>query len=364
MPARPVLLPPSRIASLAGCCVLAACLAAAAQPPAPVYDRAEEVAPGIRLRERSFFRAAEGPFAMAILEVDPAHPAVNLLPVRALDKPAARETVSSMARRYGASAAVNGGYFVVAGPQAGASTGVYQLNGQLISGGAGRTAAVFCREDERGVERIIFSVLTAFPPRPYSTPPAPGCDPLDIVGAGPRLLAAGQPAPGEGFAHENRRHPRTAIATTRGGRLLLAAVDGRQAHSAGMTLSELASELAALGAVDALNLDGGGSTTLYAGGRVRNKPSDPVERPVSDAILVFSIPTLDALESSLETLAADPAHLSASLRDQLRPLLARSRTSPAALDAFLQRLDADPSLRSWQASRILGEAARALRRPR
>ncbi len=299
---------------------------------------------------------------MAVLEVDPTHPAINILPVRAHDKPFGRETTSSMARRYGAAAAVNAGYFVVSGPRAGASSGVYQLNGELISAGSGRSAVVFCRENGREVERLVFSVINAFPPGPYTKPPARGCDPLDIVGAGPRLLASGKRAAGESFAHEQRRHPRTAIAITRGGRLLFVVVDGRQAHSAGMTLAELADELAAMGAVEAINLDGGGSSTLYAGGRVRNRPSDPVERPVSDAILILSISDLASLESVLGALAANPAHVSAALRDDLNAILGQARADQAALARFIRRLDSDPAQRSWQASRILGEAARSLRR--
>jgi len=53
-----------------------------------------------------------------------------------------------------------------------------------------------------------------------------------------------------------------------------------------MTLEELAGELVRLGAVEAMNLDGGGSTTMVVAGRVRNSPSDGRERPVSDALLV------------------------------------------------------------------------------
>ncbi|HET9275659.1 MAG TPA: phosphodiester glycosidase family protein [Gemmatimonadales bacterium] len=95
-----------------------------------------------------------------------------------------------------------------------------------------------------------------------------------------------------GFA--DRRHPRTAAGLARGGkRLILVAVDGRQApYSDGMTLRELAELLRALGAREAINLDGGGSTTLVypaPGGppRVGNRPSDPGgERPVGNALAV------------------------------------------------------------------------------
>ena len=58
--------------------------------------------------------------------------------------------------------------------------------------------------------------------------------------------------------------------------------------SVGMTLDELARLLVEFGAVEAINLDGGGSTTMVLRGEVVNKPSDREgERPVSDAILVL-----------------------------------------------------------------------------
>lgn len=107
---------------------------------------------------------------------------------------------------------------------------------------------------------------------------------------------------GPGFA--TTRHPRTAVGISGAGttaqdyagrRLLLVVVDGRQKpHSDGMTLRELANLMLALGARHALNLDGGGSTTMVysdpdsAGTlRVANRPSDPQgERPVGDALAI------------------------------------------------------------------------------
>jgi hypothetical protein len=68
-----------------------------------------------------------------------------------------------------------------------------------------------------------------------------------------------------------------------------AAVDGRQPGvSVGMSLFMLSDLLLELGAIDAMNLDGGGSTTMVIQNKLVNKPSDQTgERPVSDAILVF-----------------------------------------------------------------------------
>ncbi|KAB7845680.1 phosphodiester glycosidase family protein [Streptomyces mobaraensis] len=77
-----------------------------------------------------------------------------------------------------------------------------------------------------------------------------------------------------------------------GRRLYLLALDGRAEYRAGLTLAELAAAMRKLGAVDAFNLDGGGSSTLVtrgSGGRaaVRNHPSGGAERAVPNGIGVF-----------------------------------------------------------------------------
>ena len=104
----------------------------------------------------------------------------------------------------------------------------------------------------------------------------------------------------EGNAGFRGLHPRTAAGIARVGqsqRLLLAVIDGRQpGYSVGMTLRQTAELLQSLGAQQAINLDGGGSSTMvvrdHATGalRVRNKPSDPTgERPVGNALAVLGV---------------------------------------------------------------------------
>jgi hypothetical protein len=122
--------------------------------------------------------------------------------------------------------------------------------------------------------------------------------PLQAVGGRPMLLRDSVVVPEvetEGQASFRARNPRTAAGiANRGRRLILVVVDGRQkGYSDGMTLTELASLMLSLGARDAINLDGGGSSTLvYADSaakamRVANRPSDPTgERPVGDALAV------------------------------------------------------------------------------
>jgi hypothetical protein len=109
----------------------------------------------------------------------------------------------------------------------------------------------------------------------------------DLLQAGPLLVAdrqvafvAGQDA--EGFTAGARqfdsditdgRHPRAALAVT-DDRLLLIACDGRTDDESGMTLPELSAALMELGAIDALNLDGGGSASLVYDGRLQNRPRE------------------------------------------------------------------------------------------
>jgi exopolysaccharide biosynthesis protein len=85
-----------------------------------------------------------------------------------------------------------------------------------------------------------------------------------------------------------RRNPRTAAGVLPDGRLVLPRSDGRApGWSAGLTIGETADVMAALGARSAINLDGGGSSTVVTDGQVINHPSDIAgERPAGDAIVL------------------------------------------------------------------------------
>ncbi len=85
-----------------------------------------------------------------------------------------------------------------------------------------------------------------------------------------------------------KRHPRTAVGVTKDRHLLLVTVDGRQSQSAGLSLPELAALMLRLGAVNAMNLDGGGSTTMFVGGGIVNGPSDGILRPIADSLLLYA----------------------------------------------------------------------------
>ncbi len=114
---------------------------------------------------------------------------------------------------------------------------------------------------------------------------------VSALGGGPRLVDNGQVSvTDENFRSDVRvgRGPRTAFGIDKQGRYIICVVDGRQpSHSIGLTLTELAYTMQKLGAVDAMNLDGGGSTALAVRSRVVNRPSDGSERAVSNALLVM-----------------------------------------------------------------------------
>ena len=112
----------------------------------------------------------------------------------------------------------------------------------------------------------------------------------DLMQAGPLLVRDGRAIGGdeEGFSAAAEqfdsditagRHPRTALGHD-DERLIALACDGRADDEAGLTLDELAATMAALGAREAINLDGGGSTSLVCGGRLRNQPREAHEVPV------------------------------------------------------------------------------------
>ena len=121
---------------------------------------------------------------------------------------------------------------------------------------------------------------------------------MSIASAGPVLLGGGRTtidASGEGvfdprdlndYTFSAYRHARTFVGIDRRGRLLIATADGIPGVSAGLTLTEEADVMQSLGAVDAMNLDGGGSTQFASKGQLLNDASSSLLRPVGDTIQV------------------------------------------------------------------------------
>lgn len=116
-------------------------------------------------------------------------------------------------------------------------------------------------------------------------------DAQNILGAGPELLRNGKinvTSRGEYFPSDIAvgKAPRTAVGIKGNGHVLLAVIDGRQSHSTGTTLAETAELMKMFGAVNAMNLDGGGSSEMVLNGEIINSPSDGRERRVGNGIVV------------------------------------------------------------------------------
>lgn len=149
---------------------------------------------------------------------------------------------------------------------------------------------------------------------------------VDVLGGNPMLVVNGtvQYADVEGSGGYFAANPRTAVGLTADNRLLVVVVDGREyGYSAGMTLRQLADFMTSLGARDAINLDGGGSSTMWLNGLVANRPSDPTERPVSSSLVV--LPGADPGQAGIR--AAAPS-TTAALRTRSQPAPAQPLVSP------------------------------------
>jgi len=162
------------------------------------------------------------------------------------------------------------------------------------------------------------------------------------IGGGPRLVRDGRISVenrGERFAASfaSRRHPRTGLGL-RDGTLVLVTVDGRQpGYSDGMTLPEFAQLFVDLGCKEAMNLDGGGSTTMVVRNQVVNSPSDGAPRRVANGLGLFSTapPTGEAVRIAIE-----PAEATVLSGGKL-PLVVRG------LDEYYNPVPLDPRQVRW-----------------
>jgi len=250
---------------------------------------------------------------VSIAESDPA---VETRVMVSDDETDRRESATSFARDLGACVVVNGGYFTMDQIPA-RHAGLLKVDDEIWepatqtvtrdsqSYEATRAAIGITADDGIGIGWITTRNDTLYSwPRPPAHLPGRPAPPLayeharvwevrDALGAGPVLVwdrRVRVAADEEVFFGSSipEVHPRTAAGRTEDGSLLLLVVDGRQTQSRGVDLDELAWMMLGLGAVQALNLDGGGSSTLVVNGTLINRPvGGTEEREVMSALVTF-----------------------------------------------------------------------------
>lgn len=243
-----------------------------------------------------FLYSSRGPWAINALVIDRAA-CLSARAVKGFPTAMGREKTSVLLARLDDTVEVIGGVnadFFMSDPP-GVPTNVHVSRGRTVQTPNGRPAIAFDSSGAPHITRFESFVHLPLPDGGYNQALRP-FHPMEAVGGRPVLLRRGVIVPGvdSGGAFATARHPRTAIGIGREGtRLLFVTIDGRQRpYSDGMTLRETAELMRALGSADAINLDGGGSTTMVvanAAGRpsVVNRPSDlGGERPVGNALAV------------------------------------------------------------------------------
>jgi len=230
-----------------------------------------------------------------------------------------RESVTDFANRTRALVAVNGGYFRM-GEDPARHVGLLYIDGSAVEPSF---ESIVRQETRYPIARAAFGItadgqydvawaasrndsLFEWPRPPFNVEgvPAPSLDFLesqlwemrDALAAGPSLLSRGRidiTVDEEVFFGSTipRVHPRTAVGYTASGALVILVVDGRQASSRGVDLVELATLMKDLDCQEAINLDGGGSSTLVVNGVLLNRPTGGVyQREVMSALIVVAEP--------------------------------------------------------------------------
>ncbi|MBA3602637.1 MAG: phosphodiester glycosidase family protein [Parachlamydiaceae bacterium] len=242
-----------------------------------------------------------------VLTVDPKEHVI--VPVKAFGDNIGRETVVNLSNHYKAVAAVNGGFWKTNGSPAGILKINHKWYGTPIKprGAIGWSSL---NHQKVIIDKILTNYhLNDFPSEdeievipksdpPYTTPEDwKGLE--HIVGGAPVLVSSGNLI--QDYSSEQtlqsfliNKHPRTAVGIKRTGEWVFVVVDGSfYGFLGGMTIKELAGFMHKLDCTDALNLDGGGSSTMVVEGIVINEPSGKIKgigkrvEAVSDAILIL-----------------------------------------------------------------------------
>lgn len=265
-------------------------------PPQPLELERQTLFPGITYSRD--VRRLPRPLIVHVVEIDLKASGIRFLvtpgePTR--DKPLTARTTTQFLQESGAQIAVNGDFFYPW--HSGALWDYYPHVGDpvAVNGFAASNGAVYSKGPKLPGQETTLHLSRDN--RARIGPLPPGEKPYNAISGNQVIVRRGR-IPARGM-EETDRHPRTAVALDRTGRyLLVIVIDGRQpGYSQGATVRELAQIVGERGGYTALNLDGGGSTTLAAQGADRrpvtlNSPIDNRipgrERPVANHLAVFA----------------------------------------------------------------------------
>lgn len=195
--------------------------------------------------------------------------------------PDSGETTSQIVKNNGGIAGINAGGFMDRGwtGTGGAPLGFIVHNGEVIHNSV--------KKESTKQETVAFTKEGMLIVGKHSMAQLRELGIKEGVSFGPPLIVNGKPTISRGDGGWGIA-PRTAIGQKATGEVLLLVVDGRSLESLGATLRDVQDILLEYGAVNAANLDGGSSATMYYNGRVINKPSDKLgERTVPTAFVVL-----------------------------------------------------------------------------
>src|SRR3989304_2736023 len=219
--------------------------------------------------------------------VDRADPQIALRPVLGSGVIPGNEPTAAAATRSDALVAINGGFFTVS---TGHPLGLLVIDGKLLSTPPPEDGSVLSAASGEG--RLITDRLVENQQVRLNLAISPAKI-IHALGGGPRLVADGEVSVpyrwesfGPGFS--KRRTSRSAVGITAAGKVLLVRVE-KSRRNTGMNLFELARLMRDLGAGQAMNLDGGGSSTLVVGGRVVNR-AEGAQRGGAPRLLVVRKP--------------------------------------------------------------------------
>jgi MYXO-CTERM domain-containing protein len=256
-------------------------------------DTTKQVFDGVKM----ITRTTSTPNVIHILEIDMTKPGVSL---GSTASSARQQRTSSFANAAGAAAATNGDLF---------SYSTYATTG-LAAGAHAKWADT---RDNNFSANIAFSdgsrveIHDAAETLTFDSAWMKG-----VVSGHPQLVKAGvKLATNPASPACPTRNPRTAVGLSEDGKtVFMVVVDGRTTTSVGMTCTELATLMKGLGAYQAINLDGGGSTTMYLKGTgIVNHPSDGAERVVGNHLAVYApkLGTIGTVKGVVYE-APDPTH--------------------------------------------------------